>query len=716
MYKACNNRSVLLCVLLLLAQICAAQNARIEYIGQNPLRNGKPIADTIPYIDLFAGRSWQLTVLENGKTKQLTVSGDPAALTFQEGFKAHMTASMSLNPTLVHKIFCLGYDVNGSVTVKLNGNTILQTGTFVADKSDTRSRLKQREFTDFIFPDTVAKFDIDYVPAPGGTRIDLGLSTNQYGPAQKTISNKNRDVYESYALGYYYLAFAIIFIIFFVFFKEKRETFYFSLFCLLVGFTFLWSNFKLTLLSDLHNYLFLLSLECLSIFFSLIISKKEKSKWPLLVMACLMAVSYVPFLADLTVPFFGNRVPIFKTVIVPLCFCYSSISALYYLIQGIGHRRWEARAIVVIVSVAVVLFFIFPMVAISVISSAHPELVESRYKYFHYLFNIGICIYPLSAAIVLGRRNGQNQKQLISQLDSIEKLSAENLEKEKEKQQMLENQNMELEQKVAERTAEVHRQKELIEIKNKAITDNINYAQRIQSAILPDIRLIYKALEQSFILFMPKDIVSGDFYAFAERNQRVLIIAGDCTGHGVSGAFMSMIGSSLLNQIINEKGTDDPAAILDQLNIAVIESLKQSENESNDGMDISICSFDLQRNELQYAGANRPLWLVRDGALAVYKPDKFPIGGLQAARNRVFTSHSIQLKKNDTVYIFTDGFADQFGGDQGRKMMTSKFKELLLAMQNKNMREQEHALRAHFEQWKAGIEQVDDVLVIGVRV
>jgi serine phosphatase RsbU (regulator of sigma subunit) len=262
----------------------------------------------------------------------------------------------------------------------------------------------------------------------------------------------------------------------------------------------------------------------------------------------------------------------------------------------------------------------------------------------------------------------------------------------------------------------VQRQKELIEIKNKAITDNINYAQRIQSAILPDIKLIYKTLEQSFILFQPKDIVSGDFYAFAEKNDQVLIIAGDCTGHGVSGAFMSMIGSSLLNQIIIEKGIEEPAHILNHLNTAVIESLKQNVNESNDGMDISICSLNIKKLEMQYAGANRPLWLVRNNTLEVYKPDKFPIGGLQAARDRTFTNFKINLQKNDTIYIFTDGYADQFGGANGKKLMTSKFKEKLLSIQHMSMREQEMYLRAHFETWKGNEEQVDDVLVIGVRV
>jgi len=253
-------------------------------------------------------------------------------------------------------------------------------------------------------------------------------------------------------------------------------------------------------------------------------------------------------------------------------------------------------------------------------------------------------------------------------------------------------------------------------IKNKEITDNINYAQRIQSAILPDIKLIYKTLGQSFILYLSKDIVSGDFYGFAERDNKVIIIAADCTGHGVSGAFMSMIGSSLLNQVINEKGITEPAGILNHLNAAVIEALNQSNNESNDGMDVSICAFDLEHLKIEYAGANRPLWIARNGEMLTFSPDKYPIGGLQIARDRTFTNHIIDLEKGDTIYIFSDGYADQFGGEKGKKLMTSKFKEKLLSIQNEPMREQERILQEYFLEWKGSNEQVDDVLVIGVRV
>jgi len=177
-----------------------------------------------------------------------------------------------------------------------------------------------------------------------------------------------------------------------------------------------------------------------------------------------------------------------------------------------------------------------------------------------------------------------------------------------------------------------------------------------------------------------------------------------------------MIGSSLLNQVINEKGITEPAGILTQLNTSVIEALNQSNNESNDGMDVSICAFDLEHQKIEYAGANRPLWIARNGEMLTFSPDKYPIGGLQVARERAFTNHIIDLEKGDTIYIFSDGYADQFGGEKGKKLMTSKFKEKLLSIQSHSMREQERILKDYFLEWRGANEQVDDVLVIGVRV
>ncbi|MEO5569767.1 MAG: SpoIIE family protein phosphatase [Bacteroidia bacterium] len=332
---------------------------------------------------------------------------------------------------------------------------------------------------------------------------------------------------------------------------------------------------------------------------------------------------------------------------------------------------------------------------------------------------VGSCFIlglPFAMTLYLSRDFARTGKQLKKQLIEIADLSERTIQQEKEKKQLLENQNAELERKVDQRTSEVVHQKEVIEIKNKEITDSLTYAKRIQSAILPDTKLIYKTLEQAFILYLPKDIVSGDFYGFAQKDNKVLIAAADCTGHGVAGAFMSMIGSSLLNQIINEKNITAPSLILDELDKGIIHALKQKETDSNDGMDISICAFDMQNKIVHYAGAHRPLWLIRNNQLQVYKPNKFPIGGLQIQHEEKFKQHEIKLETNDCIYIFSDGYADQFGGEKGKKLMSKKFKELLLSIHDLSMPEQEKRLHNHFETWKTNNEQVDDVLVIGIRV
>jgi serine phosphatase RsbU (regulator of sigma subunit) len=273
----------------------------------------------------------------------------------------------------------------------------------------------------------------------------------------------------------------------------------------------------------------------------------------------------------------------------------------------------------------------------------------------------------------------------------------------------------------------IHKEKERINIlkleieqKHTEIMDSVNYAQRIQEAILPDKKEIVWHLPDSFILFQPRNIVSGDFYWFTHKNGKSIIAAVDCTGHGVPGAFMSMIGNTLLNQIVNEKGIVEPAQILNLLNEEVNRSLKQTQQDSKsrDGMDIAICSFTQESShsfKLEYAGANRPIYLIQNGALTETKANKFPIGGLSYEVEKIFTNNVFSLGKNDCVYIASDGFADQFN-EIGKKLMTKKFKEILLANHELNMDEQGAFLLNFINNWKKNTEQTDDILVIGIKI
>lgn len=266
--------------------------------------------------------------------------------------------------------------------------------------------------------------------------------------------------------------------------------------------------------------------------------------------------------------------------------------------------------------------------------------------------------------------------------------------------------------------AELKLQKQEIEHKNKEITDSINYARRIQQAILPPVNDVYTFLKDCFILYKPKDVVSGDFYGFFPNKDYALIIAADCTGHGVPGAFMSMIGNDQLNNIIVERKINQPALILDELHKGIRTSLKQdqSHGQTRDGMDIALCKLNLENNKLEYAGAMRPLWIVREGKLMETKADKQPIGGLDTEGRKPFTNHIIDLQKGDCIYIFTDGYADQFGGEKGKKFMVKNFEKMLLEINSLSMSEQCKAINAKFETWKSNNEQVDDVLVIGIKI
>lgn len=295
----------------------------------------------------------------------------------------------------------------------------------------------------------------------------------------------------------------------------------------------------------------------------------------------------------------------------------------------------------------------------------------------------------------------------------------------------LARENKILEGKVIERTAKIEKQKDelhlayneiehkniIVEQKNRDITDSINYAKRIQKAILPLDAEIQRSLPQSFVLFKPRDIVSGDFYWFAKAGSKSILACVDCTGHGVPGAFMSMIGNSLLNEIVYEKKIYEPSRILNLLNEGVRMSLKQNQqdNETNDGMDIALISIDGMK--LEYAGAHRPLYIINEGKIKEISANKFAIGGMQtSSEEKLFINNEIRLEKNDTLYMFTDGFADQFGGEKGKKFMTKRFQELLLSIQKENMEEQKYLLESAIIKWKGDIEQVDDILVIGIRI
>ena len=264
----------------------------------------------------------------------------------------------------------------------------------------------------------------------------------------------------------------------------------------------------------------------------------------------------------------------------------------------------------------------------------------------------------------------------------------------------------------------IEQQHELLNQSHKDITDSINYAKKIQDALMTSSVYMKDILNNSFVFFKPKDVVSGDFYwVHKTLNNIIYFTVADCTGHGVPGAFMSMIGNSLLNEVIIEDKVEEPAKILDKLRELLIKSLKQQggEAEAKEGMDIALCKLDLRTNIVEYAGAFNPLFHIRDGKLTEYKPDSQPIG-VYSGEGVPFTNHKIKLKPNDMIYISSDGYPDQFGGPKGKKFLKRRFVELLLKISDKSINEQEKTLKNNFANWKGEEDQIDDVCVMGVRV
>lgn len=275
----------------------------------------------------------------------------------------------------------------------------------------------------------------------------------------------------------------------------------------------------------------------------------------------------------------------------------------------------------------------------------------------------------------------------------------------------------------AQKEAEINRLKnvelksayEVIEKKNKDITASITYAKRIQTAILPKQRIVEKYLENSFILYKPKDIVAGDFYWMETVDDLVLIAACDCTGHGVPGAMVSVVCHTVLNRVVREFKLTQPAAILDKTAEIITGKFADSEVEIRDGMDISFCTYNTRTKILEWAGANNPLWLIQNGELTEIKPDKQHIG--KDENRHPFTNHTFSINTGDSIYLFTDGFADQFGGEPKQKKLTKKrFRELIMSVQNKTMQEQGIALEKFITEYRKEVEQIDDILVMGVKI
>lgn len=520
-------------------------------------------------------------------------------------------------------------------------------------------------------------------------------------------SLQKRDYWEQYILGFYYGMLMFVIIIFFFFYTALREKsfLYYILYVLALFFLqlsidglayeYLWPNYVW-----LGNHAIGLS-ACIAMFFVL---KYAQSFLKIQEILPKLNIVFKVFLYLIIITFgIAFTKGTLYAINFPVINIIALITDLLILLAILIAIRKKHK-----VDLYFALAFVFLIIGIVIFILGNFNVIPNS-NITEYGIKMGSALEVIFLSISMSNRYRSIQKEKeVAQQIVLEKLEEMN--------KLKEDINIELEKQVKERTKEINQQKEELAEKNKDITDSIIYAQRIQSAILPTDEQIKEFLTESFVLFKPKDIVSGDFYWFAAKKKKIFIAACDCTGHGVPGAFVSMIGNDLLNQIIIEQDKNDPGEILSLLNKGVKSVFsRKGEQEAEDGMDMALCVIDLQNNQLEFSGAQNPLLLIRKGELIYTKGDKTPIGG-DTEMSYNFTNHKTDLQKGDIIYIFSDGYQDQFGGPQNKKFMIKRFKELLLSIQNQPMEEQKEQLNKALEEWKENEEQVDDILVIGIRI
>jgi serine phosphatase RsbU (regulator of sigma subunit)/Tfp pilus assembly protein PilF len=327
---------------------------------------------------------------------------------------------------------------------------------------------------------------------------------------------------------------------------------------------------------------------------------------------------------------------------------------------------------------------------INALELENSKVTLSRQKSVIWFLGLGVFVFIV--LIILVFINYRQKKKINQQLEENNVL----LQEQKKK---TENQNV------------------LLARKNKEITDSINYAKRIQEAILPSRYTISESINNGFVLFKPKDVVSGDFYWMEEKNNKLFLAVADCTGHGVPGAMVSVICSNALSKALLEENIELPGKLLDRTRAIVINQFQKSSDHVKDGMDISLAVIDKKNNVIEWAGANNPLWIIRaeeKNKVEEFRPDKQPVGVYD--KESPFTTHEIKVSENDKLYMFSDGFVDQFGGKMNKKFKPAQFRQLLLEIESLPMKEQKLALDGAFEKWRGKNEQVDDICIIGYEI
>ncbi len=475
-----------------------------------------------------------------------------------------------------------------------------------------------------------------------------------------------------------------------IFFSILEEIFY-SIICIL---------FLVILMPVLYSFI---------PYFKLIINRVKEAKYFLLA-NLIFIICFLISMFFLRLDFDNN----FATILLLITITPIYFIALYLIIKENREKKVIYHQLIFFIFIAVYLLIVFNYVSLgNFLDKISPYSLEAGFVIQMLIFALGLADKMQQSLL----EKNKSQKELIEQLQ----VNAE----------LKDKVNRELEQKVKERTAEIEQQKEeilsqneeiiaqrdLLFRQNKDITDSIEYARYIQQALLNSVDVIQNSNLQNFILYIPRDIISGDFYWFKRIKNYVYFTAADCTGHGVPGAFMSVLGISLLNEIVSKRDLNPPATILNELRKKIIRSLshENQSNKSHDGIDISLCLFDFESKLLQFAGAYNPLIIVRDNNIIELNADRMPVG-IHPKDYLEFTNHTIQLEPNDMLYLFSDGYLSQFGGETGKRYGIKRFKQLLIDISNKPIDLQYQLLEKELLSWKRDFEQIDDILIIGIKI
>ncbi|NNM94133.1 MAG: SpoIIE family protein phosphatase [Bacteroidia bacterium] len=632
---------------------------------------------------------------------------------------------VNVSSSLIGVPVCFNYDYMGPFEVYLNGRLLFHKGNVAKQQNYENINEDDKYFylvftkpNNFLIIRTGELTGSKLYDYYGFFRFSIQSETQKRKTLQSTIKSNSISDVISVSLGIFYFTFFFLYLILYFSDKSVKVNFYFSLLCLFIFLFFLLNASFLEPLNSALNTAFNHTVALIVAFLFYVFvcflhqlvfgGLRKYLRW--LFGACSALALFIIF-----APSDVYYTSILYDIAIFIIAAFATIDGIRVVIIGLKNKTRGIKAIIR----GIFLSMILSIVSLIII------IVSKSDDIGFFSWAISLSVIPLSVAITLVNNYTKTGKLLALELNRVKQLSAITMQQEKEKQEILESQKEKLEEQVVVRTAEIvrqkdeiARQKELVESKNKDILDSIAYAKRLQDAILPPVSLIQTYFPDSFVLYKPKDIVAGDFYWMEREGDLILLAACDCTGHGVPGALVSVVCSNALNRSVKEFGITDPGKILDKVRELVLETFEKSENDVKDGMDVSLLAISYQPVanglEIQWSGAYNPLWYISGGNLHEVKADKQPIGKYDF--KTPFKTHSLKLQKGDCLYLFTDGYADQFGGPKGKKFKYIQLQEKLLAINQQPLYQQKAELEKKLESWKGELEQVDDILIIGIRI